>query len=181
MTLQNFTVGTFAQGAAGGGGSFESIASVSGSSQTSLTFTSIPSTYQHLHLRIQGRQSSSGGIITISFNSDTATNYSRHALEGNGSAASAYGVANTTLSSFGWLGSSTNPGVNIFDIHDYASTTKNKTIRGFTGYDFNGSGKVTLISGLWRNTAAITSITLDFSGDSFISGSVAALYGIKGA
>jgi hypothetical protein len=70
----------------------------------------------------------------------------------------------------------------IIDIHDYASTTKNKTVRSFFGHDRNGAGSVYLYSGLWMNTGAITSLSLgqaNFSG-TFDTGTVASLYGIKG-
>jgi hypothetical protein len=72
-------------------------------------------------------------------------------------------------------------GSGILDIHDYTSTTKNKTFRSITGRDNNGSGQITLYSGLWLSTSAITSISLNTSGSNFTTASTFALYGIKGA
>ena len=65
----------------------------------------------------------------------------------------------------------------IMDIVDYGSTSKNKTLRLFDGYDDNATGDVTSFSGLWGNTSAITSITLDSNG-TWVNGTQFALYGI---
>ena len=70
--------------------------------------------------------------------------------------------------------------MSIIDIIDYASTTKNKTVRAFFGLDLNGSGSVTLGSGLWMNTNAITDININAAADPMAAGSTFALYGIKG-
>jgi hypothetical protein len=50
-----------------------------------------------------------------------------------------------------------------------------------TGYDANGSGKVSLYSGLWRSTSAIDSVVLVQNAGNFAQNSQFALYGIKGA
>ena len=193
MTLQNFTLGTFAQGAAGGGGAFESIASASGTgSNSSITFSAIPGTYQHLQIRaivkndIADTAISSGGMAINSDN--TNSNYAYHSLSGDGSTASASGTANSRPV-YGRVPQAnyTNiMGVTIIDIHDYASTTKNKTIRIFNGCDTNSTnGYVELRSGLWMSTSAITSLTFYAHSWStayyFTSATQFALYGIKGA
>jgi hypothetical protein len=162
--------------------SYESIASLTGNgSATSLTFSSIPSTYTHLQIRAIGRDSSG----YIRFNSDTGANYSRHQLRGNGAAASAAGAASQN-EMFGFDFTETGNladtyGVGIVDIHDYASTSKYKTIRSFTGKDLNGSGNVYLYSGLWMSTSAISSITIYSPSAAPTTASTFALYGIKGA
>jgi hypothetical protein len=70
-------------------------------------------------------------------------------------------------------------GVIVIDILDYTNTNKYTTVRTLGGYDNNGSGAVALFSGLWLNTAAITSIQTGafFAGDD--TNSQLALYGIK--
>jgi hypothetical protein len=72
-------------------------------------------------------------------------------------------------------------GVAVCDILDYTNTNKYKTVRSLSGHDQNGSGYVTLMSGSWRNTAAITSITIlrDSGGANLTQYSQFALYGIK--
>ena len=71
----------------------------------------------------------------------------------------------------------------LIDIQDYASTTKYKTVRSFSGMDGNAADTqyvVTLRSNLWLSTSAITSITL-IPATAFTTSTTFALYGIKGA
>lgn len=193
MTLQNFTLGTFAQGAAGGGGAFESIATANGTgSSATITFSSIPSTYQHLQIRGIWRSTGSGTSgsqeLQIYFNSDTGTNYVRHYLQGNGTSASA--GADTAISGGFYIGNGTGGGTtsnivgaNIIDILDYASTTKNKTVRGFSGADINSGTTTSVVrlgSGLWTSTAAISTIVIKDIYANFSTQTTFALYGIKG-
>jgi hypothetical protein len=164
----------------GAAGAFESIASASGTgSSSTITFSSIPSTYQHLQIRALA-QSASNGAYQIRFNSDSGTNYVWHNLSGNGTTVTAGGATGQTSSRIGQIPTVLYLGGAIIDIHDYTSTTKNKTVRSFAGTDSNGSGTVTLFSALWLNTSSITSIDL-FTGSNFSSDSRFALYGIKGA
>jgi hypothetical protein len=167
-------------------GSYESIATTTvGSGGTStITFSSIPSGYEHLQLRILGRSTATGtDQISIRFNSDTGSNYSEHFLRGDGSSASAYGGANVSAVQTGVL-----PGTNqtasvfgglIVDILDYKNTNKYKTVRMITAFDNNGSGSVGLYSAGWRNTNAITQIEAFVTGYNFVQYSSFALYGIK--
>jgi hypothetical protein len=172
-------------------GSFESIQTFALASNTAtVTFSSIPSTYKHLQLRYRGRSTTTGTAVGddlyIRFNSDTGSNYAFHQLLGEGSSPSAGGSATQTYiqaaNALPRNGVTANVfGVGIFDLHDYASTTKNKTSRMFYGTDVNGTeGKVYLSSGLWMNTAAVNTITLSPQSNLFLSGSTFSLYGIKG-
>ena len=166
----------------GNASSYESIATLTGNgSSTSLTFSSIPSTYKHLQIRALGRNSSG----YIRFNSDTAANYARHYLRGNGTASSALGAASQNeMYGFEFTDNTDTAniyGVGLIDILDYASTSKNKTLRALTGADKNGSGSIYLYSGLWLSTSAITSITIYSPANAPTTDSTFALYGIKGA
>lgn len=171
---------------------FESIASTTlSTSAADITFSSISGTYQHLQIRILARDENTGSLtnqpLAVQFNSDTGANYTIHNLLGNGSTASADGntaqnyilAQRTTVSS----GSSNTTiyGVGIIDLHDYASTSKYKTLRCFGGGDMNGSGLVALSSGLWLSTSAITSVKIYRLGYNLSSGTTIALYGVKGA
>lgn len=183
-------------GGGGGGGSFESIQTVTAAGgEASIAFTSIPSTYKHLQIReISKWASTSTGIgwLEMRFNSDTGANYatSGHTLEGDGSSASAVGsqgyndrilVANSSARN---AASFTNMfGVAIIDIHDYTSTTKNKTVRYMSGSEFNSGNsdsRITLGSGLWVNSSNAISRVDIYAPITFIAGSTFALYGIKG-
>lgn len=194
MTLQNFTLGTFAQGAAGGGGAFESIATATPSSgATSITFNSIPGTYQHLQIRAIYRDTATTAgqeaPLYLRINNDTSSNYAWHYLRGNGTSAVASGQATISWIRLDAAGvcdytSSGIFGANIIDILDYASSSKNKTIRHFGGSDANTSGtqfRVSLSSGFINSTTAITRLDILAGNTAFASGSTFALYGIKGA
>ena len=81
------------------------------------------------------------------------------------------------------IGTGSNFGAAIIDILDYASTSKNKTVRVLTGFDQNGSGNICLASGLWfrSSPAAITSISLAGNSRNYLQYSQFALYAVKGA
>jgi hypothetical protein len=156
------------------------------SSVTSFTFSSIPSTYKHLQIRCLSRRDTGvSHVVVLQFNGDTATNYWWHLLEGNGSTATSSSVSSATnrVQTF-WPNPSVNLagqfGAGIIDIHDYASTTKYKTVRCFGGGDANGTGKINLTSGVWNSTSAINSIVISFVGDTVVTGTTFALYGMKG-
>jgi len=171
--------------------SYESIATVNvgvlGSS--SISFTSISSSYKHLQIRgiarttaVDARES-----VKMTFNSDTGANYSRHSLWGSGSAASAFGAASQNyilLTDFAAATATSSIfGAAVTDVLDYQNTNKYKTVRSLGGVNLNSATDVYdgLNSGLWMNTNAVTSITLTpFSGSNFTQYSSFALYGIKG-
>jgi hypothetical protein len=152
----------------------------SGGSST-ISFTSIPSTYKHLQLRVM---LFSTDVDLIRFNGDTGSNYAFHGLRGGGSSASAYGNASTSSIQLGTNvpSSAIYPQIYILDILDYASTTKYKTIRNLLGFDTNNTstGQIEFSSGLWMNTSAITSLVFS-NGAGHNQYSSYALYGIKGA
>lgn len=177
-------------GGAAVGGDYESIATVTlGSASSSISFSSIPSTYQHLQLRGLVRSAGSDASyqhIAIQLNSDTGSNYWSHGLYGTGSSALAHGdgsavtkmlsanipTSTQTASTFNGT---------VIDILDYKNTNKNTTVRALGGFDSNGGGALGLYSGLWSNTAAVSTVTLTvYQGSNFVSGSTFALYGIKG-
>ena len=125
--------------------------------------------------------------LHLQFNSDTGSTYDDHYIIGDGSSASA--AAETSVTNIGLYritgagaGASTF-GVSVIDILDYKNTNKYKTVRALTGDDNNGDGRISLGSGLWRSTSAITSIKLfpNSGSSSFVQYTHAALYGIKGA
>ena len=176
-------------GTGGVANSYESIQTVTvgaGGSST-ITFSSIPSTYKHLQLRILAATTTAAGdgaYFNIRFNSDSGTNYSYHDLFGNGSSVTASGLA-TQTAIYGQRLSEANLtsifGGVVMDVLDYASVNKNKTVRSLGGYDANGSGSIYLISGAWYNSStAINTIVLTPDANNFAQYSSFALYGIKG-
>jgi hypothetical protein len=180
--LLNTILGSLSAGA-GAANSYESIATVTVGSggSSSISFTSIPSDYTHLQIRTFSRISGqSYGLLR--FNSDSSSVYGTHFLYGDG--ANAQATANLPASNIFaiYVGSGSNIfGAGIVDILDYTNTNKFTTTRSLTGADENGSGVILLLSGLWRNTAAITSIEILPNASTFAQYSHFALYGIKGA
>jgi len=174
---------------------FESISTVTvGAGGTStVTFSSIPSTYTHLQLRVfaqtnRGTYGRDGFIMR--FNSDSGSNYSYHYLVGDGSTIGAGGASSQsqmrTPEVTSTTAGSTTFGGFIMDILDYSNVSKNKTVRMLGGGDHNGTiaglgAQVELSSGGWYSTSAISSITLSPNvGTSISQYSKFALYGIKG-
>jgi hypothetical protein len=164
-----------------------------GSAATTITFSNIPQTYKHLQIRYLG-QTNRGtyGIDNskIQFNGDTGSNYSWHVLSGDGAGAfSGAGTSQTFIKSgdrdLGTTTVSNTFGAGVIDILDYANVYKYKTTRSLSGEDINGTvagfgGGISLSSGLWMNTAAITSITFNVAnGTQFTTYSRFSLYGVK--
>ena len=179
--LLNTVLGSLSSGVAASTSSYESIATNNPTSGSSITFSSIAGTYASLQIRILGF-ASAANYFALRFNSDTGANYTRHALIGDGSTVTAFGNTGRTycqISSGSANPSTTNGYAIIVDLLDYASSTKNKTVRSSSGLDANGSGEMSLWSHLWVNTNAITSITVLTDG-TYSTGTSIALYGIKG-
>ena len=186
MTLS--ALGIFSAAGAGGvafASDYELIETsiVSGSSTASVVFSSLgtySSTYKHLQIRgtAKTNQGAIFDLIKVQLNGDTGNNYARHALLGNGSTVSSSGISSTGFVNFAAQGNSTANvfGGFVFDILDAYSTTKNKTTRALAGVT-----EIRLSSGLWMNTASLTSVTLSPEfGSLLIEGSRFSIYGVKG-
>jgi hypothetical protein len=151
---------------------------------SSVTFSSIPSTYTHLQIRGIGK--SSYGVVAITprlkLNNDaTTTDYKLHYLGGDGSSPTSGAESNPpyTMIEAGSGGNySQTFGATVIDILDYANGNKNKVIRNLAGYDDNGNGQVYFFSGVWLNTTTVNSITIYDTVGNFVQGSQFALYGV---
>ncbi len=193
--MLNSIVALLQGGAGGGGGSYESIATVTAAGgESTITFSSIPSTYTSLQVRLIAKNTRSAdsawGSNRLRINGDTGTNYTYHELSGDGS--TAYASGGTAFAfAFGpgvpgsGGGNTSTFAAQIIDIHDYAVTTKNKTIRWFGGVDQNTTtasrNVISLFSNLWLSTSAITSLTFSHGDGNWSAGTTISLYGIKGA
>jgi hypothetical protein len=190
-----FGLGFFATAGAGAGAvtSFDLLETqVLGSNTASVTFSSLSgyaSSYQHLQLRVALRSNNAQiwEETKLTFNGST-TGYKSHILGGTGSElfstdsvsgsyikpwAFAVG-ANATANTFG---------IAVIDILDPFETTKNKTVRTLGGrVPANGETRIALSSGLWANTAAVSSINIaPEAGSQWVTNSRFSLYGIKAA
>ena len=159
--------------------SFESIATVTATSTTGvLSFTSIPQTYSSLHIRMNGNLATDK--VRIRVNNDSSSIYAWHYIRGSGSAVSASAGSSSQHMYLSNVGGATDyRTVSLIDFHDYASTTKNKTMRALTGWSEPGGGFVTVESGLYASTNAVTSLYFYPENYNFNTGSTIALYGVK--
>jgi hypothetical protein len=150
-----------------------------GSAQSSVTLSSIPSNYTDLVLVVNGKTDGSGGYnaLALRVNGDTGSNYSRTIMYGVSGSTASSSSSNET-SSYITIGQNADAfGNAIVTFQDYSNTTTNKT---FLGRDNYSSNVVYVTVSLWRNTSAITSITLlGTGGHNIVSGSTFNLYGIK--
>ena len=180
--------------AAGGGTSYESIASytIGSGGALDVTFSSIPSTFKHLQIRYMLRNSGANvadGYSTVQFNGDTSSSnyYFGHLLYGTGSGSAIAAALGTNAIIFTGGGAGNNAAANVFgagviDILDYQNGNKYSTVRSLGGIDNNGAGAMYLASGSWYNTSAITSIRFGTAafGANMLQYTSVALYGIKG-
>ena len=160
---------------------YEPIASTTlGSDASSITFSGIPQSFTDLVCIF--KNASNGSLSSNSswaqFNSDAAANYSDTRLYGNGtSALSARSTSATTGVS---LSGKIDNGVTVLHIMSYANTNVYKTCLASSEGLISGAHSVLRIVGLWRSTAAITSVSF-VNNTTFKTGAVASLYGIKAA
>ena len=158
---------------------YEPIATTTlGGAAATITFSSISSAYTDLRIVLVGTTTASV-VPALRLNSDTASNYSNTSLFGDGSSASS-GRNTSSTEMFMTDNTSTSTTIPIMidiNIFNYAGST-NKTILSANSSDKNGSGVVERVVGLWRNTAAITSVELRARSSTWASGTTATLYGI---
>ena len=191
--LLNTIFGSLSSGVAASTSSYESISTVTVGSggSASIDFTSIPATYTHLQLRgiFRGSPAATYGGLRLRLGSsntiDTATNYSTHNVYGDGSSAAIGAASNSNVIFTGSIPqasiSASIFGVAVIDILDYANTNKYKTTRTLSGVDANGSGYSELMSGNWRSTNAVNTLSIFATSGNFVQYSQFALYGIKGS
>jgi hypothetical protein len=137
----------------------------------SVIFNGIPQGYTDLIIVVKG-QGTSNIAITTTFNNDTATNYSRAYFyaDGNGQASGRLQNESGIIFSFNAA-----RGHTIMHINGYSNSVGFKNALISNDYYDNA---VVRTSGVWRNTAPITSIK--FSGSDIASGTVISLYGLAG-
>lgn len=167
---------------------YEPIASsVVGTATGTITFSSIPQTYTDLVLTANIRISGTGGEgASIRFNSDSGSNYSYTRIYASNSVYSDRG-SNQTLDEFGYYpGSDSTSGLfgnAIAHFQNYSNTTtyKNYLLR-WNNSQTAGLQHVGYTLGLWRSTAAISTIVITANvAKNFVVGCSFNLYGIKGA
>lgn len=174
------------------GAAFELIQTSFGNgSSGTIEFSSIPSTYRHLQLRMTVRHDNASSAnleeCSIRFNNVSTNIYSMHWLEGSGATVSSgnYSTQNSMWGIWSNAPSSTASvfAGTIFEILDYASTNKFKTVRSLSGSVPATPARISLYSASYQATTAISSIQI-FSPNPttkpFHSSARFSLYGIRG-
>jgi len=165
---------------------YEAIASTTlTSSQATVTFSSIPSTYTDLVFITSMLQDGSATDTNafIQLNSSTSSVYSRTGLRGNGSTATSFRSLNDDCLVLSVDSDASNWALSTFHFMNYSNTTTFKTV--ITRQN-KASALVDAIVYLWRDTSAINAISITASdnrgsgvADKFVAGSTFSLYGIK--
>ena len=179
-----------ASGAGGGAGAFDLLETTTlSTSASSVTFSGLGaySDYKHLQLRFVMQNDLNGSARDFHFNlnGDTGSNYSSHSLQGNGTAVSS--TSSTTATKIKGIftpdanaGNANAFGLGVLDILDFSNSSKNTTIRMLQGSPVSDYPRIGLVSGLYINTAAITSFLIRNDGNQpIITGSRFSLYGVK--
>jgi len=166
--------------------SYQSIATatVGAGGATSVSFTSIPSTFTHLEIRATLVNASNFYSIKLRFNSDSGANYNYSQLfsynptNGGGDGP---GTDTGALVGIGAKNSASYSSAMVAKIYEYAKTNLYKRVVGWGGVDGNGTGQTKLTYVYWANTNAITDIYCYADGSTMNQYTQFALYGIKGA
>jgi hypothetical protein len=162
---------------------YEPIATTTlGGTATSITFSSISSAYTDLVAVAAIASTTAPDDLTFRINGDTSSIYSATILFGTGSSAGSGRL--TTRSSgigsyYGTPNTVVNNSVQILNFMNYSNSTTYKTI--LVRANRSDSGVDAMVD-LWRNTAAIDSITFGIGGsfsNTIAIGSTITLYGIK--
>jgi hypothetical protein len=157
-----------------------------GSSASTITFSSIPSTYTDLVLVFQATAASANMNFDIRVGNgtvDSGSNYSDTYLVGGSGGASSNrstGQDRLRVGNSAYIQSSGGVFTAITQFMNYSNTSTYKTTLSRDG-NVNMSVVETSV-GLWRSTSAINIITMgDFGGSTMAAGTTATLYGIAAA
>ena len=161
---------------------------VLGSDTASITFSSIPGTYDDLLLCVSLRSDETGGdgfdSFNLRFNGDTGSNYTYRRIRGDGSGVASATATQTSLrTGYYNLASSTSNCFGNGEIYlpNYAGST-NKSMSSTTVAEQNSStAYIAAIAGLWSDTSAITTILISPLSGNWVTNSSAYLYGITKA
>jgi hypothetical protein len=162
----------------------------------SVTFSSIPATYEHLQLRcnMKSNRTNSSDDVRIYLGDssdspvDTGSGYYSHYLSGSTTIKGSGVNSSAALRLMRVAGSKTdedaaNYGSMVIDISDYANANKNITVLGIGGLvgDSSSTGAlVALSSGIWETASVVTAVRVEaMDGSGWIRGSEFTLYGLK--
>lgn len=158
---------------------------VDSGSTSSITFSSIPQTYNDL-MFVTSLKSLSGAIagevVYASYNgTDVLTNWTGIYLQGSGSAAGSGSFPNYSANVFGQSGGTAQAFNNgMLYIPNYTSSQYKASTTNAVNENDAQLAYAAVAANLWSNTAAITSVTFTIhTGPTFSPNSTIYLYGIK--
>lgn len=160
---------------------------VLGSDTSTISFGTISGSYSALRLVLQGRGSQAATEVNflVQFNGDTGNNYDYDfSVAYNSTNTSVQAVSSSSMYLGGLIGANgpANAATQIdISIVNYAGSTFHKTLTFQSTHKVGANGadlRAISGSGFWKNTAAVTGITLSLSAGNFITGTVATLYGL---
>lgn len=152
---------------------------VLGSAATEVTFSSIPSTFTDLVVVARFEYNFDSQAF-MRLNGSSSSIYSTTQMIGTGTTMVAARTSGTTQWQLEYAAADyANQTIITVHINNYANTNMFKTGICLTG---SSGGEASRFAMLWRDTAAINSVTVGRSGSGqYIAGSTFALYGIKAA
>ena len=147
----------------------------------SIEFTSIPQTYTDLLFLASTRSSTAGASVEpclITFNSNT-TGYTARTLNGNSTAVTSASPTSRLVFNSPRTGTTANTfgNVSVYIPNYTVATNKQYSTDSVTEHNAT-EAHITIIAGLWSNTAAITSTLFAPNANNFEIGSTISLYGI---
>jgi hypothetical protein len=146
-------------------------------STSTITFSNIPQNYTDLVLVGNVFAGSSAFEVRLRLNGDTSSSYSSIWLEGNGTTPTSGREVTTSIPLCYGPGSTVLPTTQITNIVNYSNTTTYKSISTDSA---SATANVINYQGVWRNTSAINSITLNLtSGRTYYAGTTFDLYGVS--
>ena len=172
VLLADSTTATGLKWGTSSSGGYTLLSEQTASALSSLSFSSISSSYKHLYLTWSGiYHSATGSSFQLRFNNNSS-NYLLSVIGGyggtwGGSGAQSYSATGT--SDYPLFGKTIyDPGMSISDyatgwifIENYASTTKEKVFQAWTHYqDWSYDRRYVSMQGRWSNTSAISSLDI---------------------
>lgn len=167
---------------------YKLIASTTLSTNGNISFTSIPSTYTDLVIRMTAQGSASGlnnDTFKLTFNASSAANYKYSSLFGNTTTVSATNSTGQTALVFKQIGAAGSGRYGIAEVYlsNYAASTAYKSmVVDAVAMDASNTVNLNILAinaGYWNSTSAINQIEIAPSTGNFVSGSTFSLYGIK--
>lgn len=159
------------------------------SAAASVTFSSIPADYRHLRLVAVARGDTAANIVNVllTLNADSGTNYdyqSETVATTADTVSNAFSQTSLLAGIIAAASAPTNaPGSLDLSVLDYARTSflKMVTSETFADGDTTSTANFAIVrtSGVWKSTAAVTSLTVAVSAGNFAAGSIFELFGVR--